>query len=280
MKRIAGFTLWLCLLALPAAAQQIDAVTQTFLSHLQPGATLSAYTERLRQEFRQLDADRDGVLTAADADLHEAVAKAQARANAAMQLLRFDLDRDGAVTADEVRRFLAYERRSQTGSAAAQATEAEVSRIMAADKDGDGKVTLAEAMSAAEAQPENRYSWMFSQSARVRQLLALSRSGDGRLTLADFEAAGAQQFRAADTDNNGTISQEELNAFRQRMMEDVRRKAEAARAAQAQAECAMPKASPAAKVVVLSAHRSEALWDFLSAASAVGSPPRRWSLKA
>jgi Ca2+-binding EF-hand superfamily protein len=259
MRRIGGLVFALCLLALPAAAQQMDAAAQTFLNALQPGSTLNAYMERLRQEFRQLDADQDGVLTAADADLHEAVAKAQARATAAMQLLRFDLNRDGAVTADEVRRSLAYERRGH-GGGAVQGIEEFVARTMAADKDGDGKVTIAEAMNAVDnPTAENRFTWMYSLSARVRQLLALSPNGNGRVTLADFEAAGAAQFRAADSDNNGTISQEELNAYRQRMVEDMRHNAEAARDAQAQAECVMPKATPGTKVVLLSANRAEAL---------------------
>ncbi len=278
MKRIAGLArgltlglgLSLCLLAYPAAAQFPDVTAQTFLMYLQPGATLGTYTERLRQEFRQLDADQDGVLTAADADLHDAVAKAQLRMAAAMQVLRADLDRDGAVTADELRRYLAYERRSQTGPSVAQSIEAEVRRAMAADKDGDGKLTLAEVMSAAEGLADNRYNAMFGLSARIRQLVAQSHSGDGRLTLADFEALGAEQFRAVDADNNGTISQDELNGFRRRQAEETRRKAEAAfaetrrkaeaeREAKMQAECVMPKASDAAKVVVLSARRGEAL---------------------
>jgi Ca2+-binding EF-hand superfamily protein len=267
MKRIVGLArglalglgLSLGLLAHPAAAQFPDVTAQAFLMYLQPGATLGTYTERLRQEFRQLDADQDGVLTAADADLHDAVAKAQLRMAAAMQLLRADLDRDGAVTADELRRYLAYERRNQTGAAVAQSIDAEVRRVMAADKDGDGKVTLAEAMSAADGLADNRYNAMFGLSARVRQLVAQSHSGDGRLALADFEALGAEQFRAVDADKNGTISQDELNGFRRRQAEETRRKAEAEREAKTQAECVMPKASDAAKVVLLSARRGEAL---------------------
>jgi Ca2+-binding EF-hand superfamily protein len=259
LARALGLGLSLGLLANPAAAQPVDTTTQTFLMYLQPGATLGTYTERLRQEFRQLDADADGVLTAADADLHDAVAKAQARTTAAMQLVRADLDHDGAVTADELRRYLAYERRNQIGASVAQSIEAEVRRVMAADKDGDGKVTLAEAMAAAESLAVNRYNVMYGLSGRVRQLIALSRSGDARLTLAQFEALGAEQFRAADADNNGTISQDELNAFRRRQLEEARQKAEAAREAKTEAECVMPKASDAAKVVVLSARRAEAL---------------------
>ncbi|HEY1542856.1 MAG TPA: hypothetical protein VGG01_10635 [Xanthobacteraceae bacterium] len=254
-----GLSLSLGLLVHPAAAQLADVTSQTFGAYLQPGATLSSYTERLHQEFHQLDADQDGGLTAADADLHDAVAKAQLRATAAIALLRADLDHDGAVTADELRRYLAYERRSQPGASIAQSIEAEVRRVMAADKDGDGKVTLAEAMNAAETVAGNRYSMSFGLSARVRQLIALSRNGDGRLTLAQFEALGAEQFRAVDTDDNGTISQDEINAFRRRQLEETRRKAQATLEAKTQAECVMPKASDAAKVVLLSAHRAEAL---------------------
>jgi len=259
MRSIAALAIALALLAVPAAGQSIDPTAQTFLNYLQPGATLGTYTERLRQEFRQLDADQDGVLTAADAELHDAVTRTQARTMAAMQLLRADLDHDGAVTADELRRYLAYERRGQPGAAVAQSIEAEVRRVMAADKDGDGKVTLAEAMNAAEDATANRYNVMYGLPARVRALIALSRGHDGRLTLAEFEALGAEQFRAVDADNNGTISQDELNAFRRRQAEETRHKLEAAREAKTQAECVLPKASDAAKIVVLSTRRAEAL---------------------
>jgi Ca2+-binding EF-hand superfamily protein len=289
MTRIVRFALWLslvcalgpCLAASPAVAQipspapSREAATQMMLLQLQAGATLGGYLERLRQDFRQLDADQDGVLTAADADLHEAVTRAQIRTTAAAQILRADLDGDGVVTADEVRRLLLYERRAQ--AFAGQPVDAEVSRLMAADKDHDGKITLAEAMSAGELRPENRFIKMSGPSQRVRELLALSRSGDGKVSLADFEAAGTEQFHSVDRDGNGTISQEELNALRQRQAEELqqrmtaareaeqsrqreqRQQADAAREAEQQAECAMPKASEAAKVVVLSAQRSEAL---------------------
>jgi Ca2+-binding EF-hand superfamily protein len=256
----------LALVAFPAAGQIPDPATQAFMQRLQPGATLGSFTEQLRQEFRQLDADADGVLTAADADLHDTAAKAQLRAAAAMQFLRFDLDRDGVVTADEARRMLRYEQRNLTRTNSAQMIEAEVSRVMASDKNGDGKVTLAEAMDAAVAQIGAGFNAIYSPSGRVRTLLALSPSHDNRLTLADFEALGAERFRALDTDNNGTISQDELNAYRHREADEARRKAEEARRQaqaerdeKAQAECVMPKASDASKVAVLSARRSEAL---------------------
>jgi len=277
MRRIGGLVFALCLLAVPAAGQTNDAATQAFASQLAPGATLPAFTERLRQEFRQLDADSDGVLTAADADLHDAVAKAQMRSFLVMQIVRADLDHDGFVTEDELRKALAYERRQQTGPSVAQGIEAEVRRIMALDKDNDGKVSLAEAMNGADLQPQNRLAVNNGVGQRVRQLLTLSRSGDGRLTLADFEAAGAEHFRAVDADGNGTISNEELTAYRQRQVEEIQRKSEEARRkaeetrrnAEAErrrnaeearaAECAMPKATEAAKVVMLAAYRSEAI---------------------
>jgi Ca2+-binding EF-hand superfamily protein len=266
MRSIAAFAVAFALLAVPASGQIPDPATQAFMQQLQPGATLADYAARLQQEFRQLDADADGVLTTADADLHDAVAKTQARAMGAMQFLHFDLDRDGAVTADEVRRVLRYDQRNQARPNAAQAMEVEVNRVMAADKNGDGKVTLAEAMDAAEAMMAKSYNAAFSVSGRVRQLIALSPSHDNRLTLADFEALGAERFHAVDTDNNGTISQDELAAYRRREAEETRRKAEearrqvqAARDEKTQAECVIPKASDAARVAVLSAHRAEAL---------------------
>lgn len=120
--------------------------------------------------------------------------------------------------------------------------------------------------------------------------MAFDADGDGALTLPELEAAYDVVFRAADADGNGTISAEELAAYRTRLDEpnaaarreaitaaerreaerqrviaerDQRIEAEAAERKrkddEARAKCAMPKASAAAKIVMLGTYEPEAL---------------------
>jgi Ca2+-binding EF-hand superfamily protein len=262
MIRIGALAFSLCLLASAGLAQTVQSptepVNQRFLARITPGATLNRFVESLRQEFRQLDADLDGDLTTADADLHENVGRAQMRAAFAMTIMRADLNGDGMVTQGELRQTLRYEKRVNVGAdsaASLEAVEAEVRRLMAADRDGDGRISYAEAYGAAEVGPINRVQAANPLAIQVRQLVAADADGDGRVTFAEFEAVGTALFRKVDADGNGTISQDELNEFR-------RLEAEAAqglRTTAARAECAMPKASDAAAVVVLSVQKSEAI---------------------
>lgn len=236
-------------LAQPAGSSG-ESADAYFLAKLTGGSTLGRFVEVLQQEFRQLDANLDGELTAADADLHESIARAQMRAMSALPVLRADLDGDGMVTANELRRTLRYERRANSGQtmpAAMEAIETEIRRLMAADTDHDGRISLAEAIAIAGSRstpqvPTNQ------QAVQVRQMLARFSQGGARLLPADFEAAGAALFHKVDADNNGTVSLDELTEFRRRQTE-----------AAAHAECGMPKASEAARLVVLSAFRSEAI---------------------
>jgi hypothetical protein len=119
----------------------------------------------------------------------------------------------------------------------------------------------------------------YGQPARTRQALTLGTNSNGEVTLADYQGAGEALFRKIDSDNDGTISQQELADYRQRpdspdaavrnsaaeaaqkrlseQAEIVRKKqadAEAARAA-----CDMPAASEKAKIIVFSAYRTDAL---------------------
>jgi Ca2+-binding EF-hand superfamily protein len=253
-----------------------DPTTQIFLPKLSAGMTLSRYLESLRQEFRRLDADGDNELTAADVELHESVARGVVRAAIAMMILRADLDGDGYVTQAELRKALRYDQRLNATPQSLDTIEAQVRQVMAADTDGDGRISIAEAFAfgaspkdstprAANTVPgagqfANLLNVVTASNQRgnpladeVRRLLPVGR--DGKVTMADFEAAATAVFRAVDTDGNGTISQDELNAYRKREADAARERQEAA----TRAECTMPKASDAAAVAVISAYKSEAI---------------------
>jgi Ca2+-binding EF-hand superfamily protein len=262
--------------------------TQEMLRQLRAGTTLKDFLEGLRRQFAQNDADGDGRISSADIELHGAVAQAQARGFSMMQIMRADLDGDGTVTADEVRRMLRYEGRlskpagwhTVPGQPVVDPIETQVRAVMAADTDGDGRITLSEALNFATAQPgRNELMLAHGPAHFARQTMVFDADGDGVVTLAELESAGEALFRTVDTDGDDKISQEELATYRQRLdepnvaarraadqsarqREQARREAEEVRArdeAEKRAACAMPKASAAAKIVLLGAYETEAL---------------------
>jgi Ca2+-binding EF-hand superfamily protein len=240
-----------------AHAQTPNPPNTFLLGKLQGGATLERYLQAVRAEFSRLDADGDGKLDAADLESHAAIARATIRTSFAMQIMSADLDGDGAVTADEMRRKLHYDRRNQPtpnrpgAPSIEQQIEEQVQKWLQADTDKDGKVTWLEAIEAAKQQPNYSRSVEYSFGPIFSQLQELTPQGKSALTLADLEAAATAFFRGVDSDNNGTISTDEIDAVRQtarrQSMEQVRVK------------CEMPQPSEAARLVLLGAYETESL---------------------
>ena len=249
--------------------------------HIYPNLTFDRHLEALRLDFLQIDADADGSLAQRDVDLHTLMETAQVRTFGLHFVMRFDLDGDAAVTEDEIRKATRYEQRFQPVIPGArgpeQVIEDLVRKIMVLDTDRDGKVTVSEAGKHAE--PGLLRMGRGPQSQRAREALTLVGGSKGEVTLADYQTAGAVLFRKIDSDSDGAISPHELTEYRQRpdtpegaariaaaemvqkrqreLDEAVRKQQQEAEAARA--GCAMPKASESAKVVLLSAHKTEAL---------------------
>jgi Ca2+-binding EF-hand superfamily protein len=254
---------------------------QLFLQ-LPAGTTLELYVERLRQDFFNLDADGDGIITQRDVDLHALMETMQVRTSAWTAVMRYDLDGDGFVTEDEVRRTMRYETRSGRAQAAIgkaplggteEWTEKVIRSIMALDTDKDGKISLAEATEFAQP-TQQRNADVNGFAMRARSVLTLDNTGAGQLSLANYQAAGEVLFHKIDTDNDGKVSQQEYTDFRrgpaqpkpepevverrQREQAEIARKRQQAIDAQ-RAVCAMPAPSPDAKVILFSSYQTEAL---------------------
>ncbi|WP_082847898.1 EF-hand domain-containing protein [Bradyrhizobium sp. DOA9] len=275
-----------CLLAaalahvgLARAQQPSSQGERLLLGRMYAGGDLNRYMTQLRDEFFQLDADRDGKLTERDAALHALMEGPQARVSPLMLVMRYDLDGDAAVTEDEVRQVARYEQRSLFAQPAENRPpigrlEEELARIvktiMAFDADKDGKVSLMEAYKPAQtsARPSSH-----GYPQRVRDALTLDAATSGELPLANYQAAGEVLFRTIDADADGKISQQELTDFRRKAVDaensavrqkKLRDEAEIARKKQEaidaeRAACAIPKASDASKVVLLGAYETDAL---------------------
>jgi hypothetical protein len=101
-------------------------------------------------------------------------------------LQRLDLNRDGAVTPDEAGAVRAV-------------------RFLRWDSDGDGVITEAEMVAAAQARVARRIAKKFAR---------MDRNGDGRIERTEFDDIAAARFARLDTDGDGRVSREEIRARR------------------------------------------------------------------
>jgi Ca2+-binding EF-hand superfamily protein len=247
-----------------AHAQTPDPQPNAFLlGRLQGGATLERYLKTLQPELLRLDADANGKLDSTDLESHNSMTQAMFRSSSAGQIMNADLDGDGAVTAPEMRRKLQYDRRNLAQNRSAQSIEQEietqVEKWLQADTNKDGKVSWQEAIEAAKQQPDHARAAEYAFGPLFKQLQELTPQGQSGVTLADLETAATALFRRVDTDNNGTISIDEIEVARRALhraaAETMRRQA----VEPARPNCEVPKASEAAKVVLLGAYETESL---------------------
>ena len=176
------------------------------------GSTLDRYSESLRRDFIQLDADLDGMITQRDVDLHVLMETVTLRTFALQFVMGYDLDGDGAVTEDEIRRAGRYHLRSAQNDPEEKLNDT-VRSMMALDADGDGKVSVSEA---------GKFTYPGMQrdigspgvAGRARRALMLGSHVKGEIAWRDYDAAGEALFRKIDTDKDGKISQRELDDYR------------------------------------------------------------------
>jgi len=230
----------------PAAAQAEDPVffdlPAALLERLGRTQTEAQLVERMLQELRQADVNGDG-LDQDDLSLAQEVERAQARAGALSRAMGFDLDGDGTVTQDEVARVAAYQsrRNNATQEKLQKFVDGMVKQVMAADRDGDGKLTIAELLQPGDAEASSN-----RRSARSAGLLELDLDGDGRVTESEVTEIAQRSFRAVDYDGDGTLSNEET-----KLLAPARSLAQALRSAM---PCDLPPPGDTDQVVVFGAY--------------------------
>ncbi|MDH2385401.1 EF-hand domain-containing protein [Bradyrhizobium sp. CER78] len=244
------------------APNQSVAPNQYLVARVQAGATLARYLQSLRTELLRLDANGNGAIDTADADLLNAIAGANFRSNAASPFINADLDGDGVVTESELRQKLGYELRlrgpanlsfpPRSPADIDEQISQEVRRLMAADTDGDGRVTWNEIIDYAKRQNNYTRNSTSAAATSIRQLLPLAPNGGTSVSLVEIEAAAAAVFAAVDSDDNGTISQDELSEARSRAERTLREE-------KTVIDCGLPAASERSKVVLLGTYETNAL---------------------
>jgi EF hand len=261
----------------PSPTPAILPATQYLVGQLRAGMTLEMYLRRLRGEFQLADADADGEVSESDAAVHAQFEVANYRSRLLLEIMSNDLNGDGVVTEEEIRRTAQYQRRyavAPPGMLEADIIESGVRWLMAADTNHDGRITFdeAEAYAVARANSVRPNSW------RVQQLLMLAPPGKTVVTFADVQTAAEAVFHSqeeaqarkeaeaaqqrADAKRTGEEARAQREAAAAQQRAEARHRAEESRAKQEteqRAACAMPKASEAAKVVVISGYETEAL---------------------
>lgn len=198
------------------AQQTSEPSTEILFARSVTGGTVSAYLTRSRYEFRSIDMDGDGVITAFDLELHEKKLRAAARGNAILALLALDLDGDGTLSRDEIEAsFSALAQPlpsdSADGAERRKRIAAPVNQKMRLDTNGDGRIDGDEMMAYAKQLPAPR---MPEGNSLPWAALSLDKDGDHRITLDEYLEGAVSGFSLVDTNGDGVASDEEVYAFR------------------------------------------------------------------
>ncbi|HEY3149655.1 MAG TPA: hypothetical protein VGJ75_25040, partial [Dongiaceae bacterium] len=207
------FALAAGLASVPAPADDAPAFADLppfLLERMNRSATIDEYVSNLVREAKRGDIDGNG-LDRQDIDTSRQMEAVQYRAMMLQQIASNDLDGNGEVTRDEATRALTFRTRMQGGDDSNQVAQQkriaqEVDRAMKLDGNGDGAVTLQEAMQAEW--PEQTY--RRDRYGQYETLLELDPNKDGRLTMEELDQVARAAFQQADYDHDGTLSPAEI----------------------------------------------------------------------
>jgi Ca2+-binding EF-hand superfamily protein len=183
-----------------------------------PYQTLDKYLERLQGPFRLLDTDGDGILSPGDIDRLNEQMRTARRASLLGELMRKDADGDGVVTLAEIRAHYTTEQQRWSRMLSPKPDEKQdekfkarfedrMQREMAADLDGDGRITMQEIYAHSDQQGRNKPAPLLY---RMSAFDPAERSAAG-LRWDSVRATASAYFASLDTDKNGMLSQEEAH---------------------------------------------------------------------
>lgn len=239
---------------------------------LRQGDAMEAALRKMARPFWNTDVDGGGV-TEADHRLHEKISQADRRGRRVWKWLISDLDGDGVVTRAELEAIYGKQARQPLRSHGVELipTEEQVRQTLdklvrdalKVDADGNGTITLTEALRAAEAEISKRRRY---SSTRHLVPLSLDRDGDGTVSRGEYREAVERVLRAIDQDGDGLFSSQELVSHGSvvKQLKTAARKAERERRRTAReqeriAACSFPKAPADAKLVLLGTYEGLAL---------------------
>jgi Ca2+-binding EF-hand superfamily protein len=225
--RILPLALLAMTLAAPVAGAQPILVPTTsaellFGRSTRSGETLAQYLETRRGEFRAFDVDGDGAVTDADLKLQRQINEAGARAMALPTLLQLDLNGDGVITREEVEAFftgnlivaLFAQKSGELSAVERQKLQAGVDQAMAPDTNLDGRIDAAEMLVYAE-----KRAIRYSGNPLQWVVLTLDENKDGRVTLDEYLKTAEAAFHKVDSNGDGILSKDEIDAFRKQSMQ-------------------------------------------------------------
>ncbi|MDR6286424.1 Ca2+-binding EF-hand superfamily protein [Methylopila jiangsuensis] len=199
---------------------------------------LNVYVEQFvaqaMQPFRQADVDMDG-LDSGDLTIARRQVEARDRGARASIFMSADLDADGVVTAEERALATPPFRRLPT----ARAEDGVLARF---DGDGDGRVTLQEAL-AASVPPQSP-----SRESVLEVFMTFDADNDGRVTAIEAETALRRIFADFDANGDGLIDFDEGVALSQ-----------AAKPVRQAATCELPRAGADQQIVAFGLYEGDAV---------------------
>jgi Ca2+-binding EF-hand superfamily protein len=266
------------LIAMIQSASAQTSFEGEFLIFGRSGQRLTPFVEEARRVFWTSDINTDGIVSVDDYEQASLQASSAMRADAVAEFLRFDTNGDGVATRDEILRAELQKARSDdrprperfrlSEEVLRRYVDGLVDLRMRADTNRDGRVEFAEMLAAARSRPAPSAE---PTQSRLSLLSAADENNDGVTDIAEFDRAAERAFRTIDTDGDQSLSADEAETFRARIRgrtvapSAANRPGPSIAAERPAAEtasrpgCAMPRASDAAQVILLSAYEPESV---------------------
>lgn len=225
----------------------ISDISAVLLKTLERSKYEEQYVYLVLNNIRTHASDRVA-LTANDIKRIEEQKIQQHRQHTIQNLIRHDMDFDGTVTLTEIEQSLTPSKYSNQ-----QHRDNFINSIMKADANEDGVVTREEMIAYADQELEKKPYRNNRQSKELQELLALDPNNDKKLSAKELAEISIKAFRAFDSDNDGTLSEDEKKNIRD--MNKSKQEQERL----AIAGCMPTKAENNEKIIFISAYEGNAI---------------------